>query len=164
MKYKSILFSVVSCLVSSFSVHAIELSSAVKVSTVLKTDKSWDGQPIVYPEGKPEITGVVVEIAPGGETGWHSHPVPSFGMVLEGELEVQLKTGQAKRFTAGEALAEVTNALHNGRNVGQSPLKIIVFYGGVVGQKLSVKEGEEPLNNSGIPRPTDVPALFNHGK
>jgi quercetin dioxygenase-like cupin family protein len=84
---------------------------------------------------------MVVEIAPGGETGWHLHPVPSFGMMLEGELEVHLRTGEVRRLKAGDALAEVTNTWHNGRNVGPGPVKIVVFYAGAVGQKTTVKEG-----------------------
>lgn len=120
--------------------HALEPSAAVKASTLLKTETSWDGKPLAYPSGKAEITGVVVEIAPGGETGWHLHTAPSFGMVLEGELEVQLKDGAVKRQKAGEALAEVVNTLHNGRNVGTVPVKLVVFYAGSVGQKLTVKE------------------------
>ncbi|HLD66320.1 MAG TPA: cupin domain-containing protein [Pseudomonas sp.] len=119
---------------------ALEKSAAVKVEPVLKTTTSWDGKPIEYPAGQAEITGLVIEIAPGGETGWHSHPVPSFGMILEGELEVQLKSGAVNRLKAGEALAEVVNTLHNGRNVGSVPVKLVVFYSGAVGQKLTVVE------------------------
>lgn len=120
--------------------YSLEQSAAVKVSTVLKAQSSWDGQPIEYPAGKAEITGMLIEIAPGGETGWHLHPVSSFGYVLEGELEVQLKNGATKRLKSGEALAEVVNTLHNGRNVGTVPVKLIVFYAGAAGQKLSEKE------------------------
>jgi quercetin dioxygenase-like cupin family protein len=83
---------------------------------------------------------MVIDIAPGGETGWHLHPVPSFGMVLEGELEVQLKNGAVKRLTSGAALAEVINTPHNGRNVGSVPVKLVIFYAGALGQKLTVKE------------------------
>lgn len=86
---------------------------------------------------------MLIEIAPGGETGWHSHPVPSFALVLEGELEVQLKNGVVNRLKAGETLAETVNTLHNGRNVGSVPLKLVVFYTGAVGQKLSVKENAQ---------------------
>jgi len=89
------------------------------------------------------VTGMVVEIAPGGETGWHLHPVPSFGIVLEGELELQLISGAVKRLKAGEAVAEVVNTLHNGRNVGQVPVKLVVFYIGSVGQKQTVKENAQ---------------------
>lgn len=120
--------------------YALEESASIKASTILKTETSWDGQPIEYPSGKAEITGMVVEIAPGGETGWHSHAAPSFGILLEGELEIELKSGAVKHLKSGEALAEVVNTLHNGRNIGSTPVKLVVFYVGAVGQKLSTKE------------------------
>ena len=119
---------------------AIDQSTDVEAKIILKAQTSWDGNPIVYPQGKPEITGMVIEIAPGGETGWHLHPVNSFAVLLEGELEVTLKNGASKRLKAGDALAEVANTSHNGRSVGTVPARIIVFYVGEVGQTLSIKE------------------------
>jgi quercetin dioxygenase-like cupin family protein len=61
-------------------------------------------------------------------------------MVLEGTLEVTLKDGRVKRLQAGDALAEVVNTTHNGHNVGNSSVKLVVFYAGTVGQNLTVKE------------------------
>ena len=119
---------------------AVEPSADVSVTTILKAQTSWDGSPIVYPKGKPEVTGMMIEIAPGGETGWHLHPVNSFAVLLEGELEVTLKNGTSKRLKAGDAFAEVANTWHNGRNIGTVPAKLVVFYAGEVGQALSVKE------------------------
>lgn len=81
----------------------------------------------------------MVEIAPGAETGWHMHPVPSIGWMLQGSLDVSLKDGQIKHLHAGDALAEVVDTLHNGRNVGNDPVKIIVFYAGAVGSAVTVK-------------------------
>lgn len=115
----------------------------VQVTTILKTETSWDGKQIEYPSGKAEITGLIIEIPSGGETGWHQHPVPSFAMILEGELEVKLKDGSTKRLKKGEALAEVTNTLHNGRNVSSETLKLVVFYAGVTGQNLTIRESEK---------------------
>lgn len=140
MKKLRILLPFILSLLWQSGAVALEVSATVKVSTLLKTESSWDGKPIEYPSGKAEVTGMVVEIAPGGETGWHSHPVPSFGFVLEGELEVQLRSGAVKRVKPGEALAEVVNTFHNGRNVGSVPLRLVVFYVGSAGQKLSVNE------------------------
>lgn len=120
--------------------HSIEPAAQVKVSTLLKTETSWDGKPLVYPTGKAEVTGLIMELAPGAETGWHSHAVPSFDLLLDGELEIQLKDGATKRMLPGEALAEVVNTAHNGRNVGSVPVRILVFYAGAVGQQCSVKE------------------------
>lgn len=133
------LFTVVSlCL--PLAAFALDQGASVKVIPLLKTGESWNGAPIVYPEGKAEITALWVEIAPGGETGWHRHAVPSFAMLLEGRLEVTLKDGRVKRLQAGEALAEVINTAHNGRNVGGTPVKLVVFYAGVAGQTLTSKE------------------------
>lgn len=119
---------------------SIEASDKVKVTPLLKTQETWDGKPIVYPTGKAEITGMLIEVAPGGETGWHLHPVPSFGMVMEGELEVELKSGKTRVMKAGESVAETVNELHNGRNKGSVPVKLLVFYAGDTEQPLTIKE------------------------
>jgi quercetin dioxygenase-like cupin family protein len=62
--------------------------------------------------------------------------------MLEGEIEVKLKDGKSKKFHAGEGLAEVVNTLHNGRNTGKVPAKLIVFYAGAEGKKITEKEIE----------------------
>lgn len=119
---------------------SIEASDAVKVTPLLKTQETWDGKPIVYPTGTAEITGLLIEVAPGGETGWHLHTVPSFGMVLEGELEVELKSGETLLLKAGESVAETVNVLHNGRNKGSVPVRLMVFYAGATDSRLTIKE------------------------
>ena len=126
-------------LLSSMGALALEETPAVKVMPLVKTTSSWNGKPIAYPKGQAEISGMVIEIAPGAETGWHAHPVPSFAMVLEGTLEVTLKDGQTKRMASGEALVEVIDTLHNGRNVGKGTVRLVVFYAGAVGVPLTVK-------------------------
>ena len=141
--------TVLICLVAalaSFGAQAIEPNPGVKVTQLLKTTTSWNGAPIKYPQGQAEITSLMVEIAPGGETNWHEHPVPSFGYLVEGTLEVSLADGRKKLLKAGEALAEVIATAHNGRNVGTTPLKLIVFYAGAV--------DKQPLS---VPRPDARP-------
>lgn len=143
MRTTKTIFAFILVLLFQSTAFSLEQSASVKAYTVLKAETSWDGKPIVYPEGKPEITSMIIEIAPGGETGWHLHPVSSFAVVLEGELEVHLKSGEVKRIKPGEGLAEVVNTLHNGRNVGPVPVKLVVFYTGTVGQKLTVKKNAQ---------------------
>jgi len=126
------------------SASAFETKSPLKVTPLLTTTKTWEGAPIVYPQGQPEVSGLIIEIAPGAETGWHSHPVPSFAFILEGTLEVQLKDGRSKRLQAGEALDEVIGTLHNGKVVGDMPVKLVVFYAGAAGQNLTVPAGSSP--------------------
>ncbi|HEX7116021.1 MAG TPA: cupin domain-containing protein [Steroidobacter sp.] len=118
--------------------QAIEPSEKVKVTALLKTTTTWDGAPLSYPEGQAELTGLVIVVQPGGETGWHEHPVPSFGLVLEGTLEVTLKDGKVKRIEAGEAVAEVVGTVHNSRAIGDKPVKLVVFYAGAAGTPVTI--------------------------
>lgn len=112
----------------------------VKAMPLLKTDRSWDGTALAYPAGPAEVTALLIEVAPGAETGWHLHPVPSFAYVLEGELEIRLRTGQSQRLAAGQALAEVVDTAHNGRNPGTVPTRLVVFYIGTPTRPLTVNE------------------------
>jgi quercetin dioxygenase-like cupin family protein len=66
--------------------------------------------------------------------------------MLEGTLELTLDDGRVKLLRAGDELPEVVNRPHNGRNVGSSPAKLIVFYAGVVGTPLSVEEKKSLLD------------------
>jgi len=133
MMRKFILIVVVMCCFCT-NILALDASEAVNVLPLLKTATSWDGQSIVYPQGKAEITAMQVEIAPGAETGWHTHSVPSFAVMIEGRFEVQLKDGRFRSLQAGDVLAEVVNTLHTGRKVGTVPVKLVVFYVGIEGQ------------------------------
>ncbi len=107
-----------------------ELRDGVQVQETLSTTQTWDGAPIRYPEGTAKVTGAIITLPPGTETGWHMHPVPCFALILEGDLVVELKDGRTKRLKAGDTLAEVIGTPHNGKNTGKVPLKIAVFYAG----------------------------------
>jgi quercetin dioxygenase-like cupin family protein len=103
------------------------------VQPLLQTMVNSLGQPIEYPRnGTPEVTALLVEMAPGEETGWHWHPVPLLGYLLAGELTVYQATGEKRVVRTGEVSLESVDVLHNGVNEGATPLKMIVF---VVGLK-----------------------------
>ena len=126
------------CLCCSCAPRGV-IGSGVKLQEVLSASESWGGTPVVYPQGNAQIVGQLIEIAPGAETGWHQHPVPVFGYSLAGELEISLPDGRTKRVKAGEAMVEVSGMLHNGRNIGTTPVKIVVFYASSVGQPVTLK-------------------------
>lgn len=125
-----------------FAASALNENTTPKVTQLLKTTTSWDGKQIVFPKGQGEVTSLIVEIAPHSETGWHEHPVPSFAYIMEGELELKRATGEIKFLYAGDVLPESVGVLHNGRNISEKPVKILVFYMGEVGAKLSVAHPE----------------------
>ncbi len=113
----------------------------VEVKKLLTSSSASNGQPLSYLRTEhPEVTALVVTIPPGGETGWHKHPVPVYAYVLEGMLTVEMKEGQSYQFKKGEAIVEVMNTLHNGRNLGTGSVSLVVFYTGALGVPNVIKE------------------------
>jgi quercetin dioxygenase-like cupin family protein len=103
------------------------------VRTLFHSTLNSTGQAIEYPrEGTPEVTALLVEMAPGEETGWHSHPVPLLGYLISGQLTVVQVTGEKRIVRAGEVSLESVGVVHNGINEGAVPCEMIVF---VVGLK-----------------------------
>ena len=114
-------------------------NNGVLANEVLKTKTTWNGLPLQYLKtNKPEVTVAVVEIAPGAETGWHIHKAPVYAYVLEGTIKVMTENKELT-FTKGQAIAEVQNVKHNGKNIGKDTLKLIVFYGGEEGVPNAIK-------------------------
>jgi quercetin dioxygenase-like cupin family protein len=100
---------------------------------VLQTGETVTDEPIQYPAGKPKITAVEITLAPGQQTGWHTHPVPLFGYILEGELTVDYGPLGKRIYRQGEALVEAMNEAHNGRNSGPGAVKILAVFIGAEG-------------------------------
>ena len=111
-----------------------DYASGVEASLILKTTTTTGHYPAKYLNTeRPEITVMKVEIKPGAETGWHSHPVPLYAYVLEGDLIVEVKGGKTYQFAAGDAIVEFVNVPHNGKNLGTKPVVLIAFYTGEIG-------------------------------
>jgi quercetin dioxygenase-like cupin family protein len=100
---------------------------------VLSTGTTVTDEPIRYPSGTPHITAVELTFKPGQQTGWHVHPIPLFGYVLEGELTVDYGAKGKRTYRKGDALMEAMNEAHNGRNTGRRPLKLLVVFMGADG-------------------------------
>ena len=104
-----------------------EYAKAIVVTPLLKTSTTASGQAIEYPKTtSPEVRVLLVEIPPGAETGWHKHPMPCYAYILSGSVTVELENGKRTTFGAGQAFAETVNTLHNGRNTGTTPVRIVM--------------------------------------
>jgi quercetin dioxygenase-like cupin family protein len=116
----------------------------VKVTKILTSTTAANGQKLSYlVTDRPEVTALVVEIPPGGETGWHLHGVPVYAYLLAGSISVEMADGKSYDFREGEAIFEVMNTSHNGRNKGTVPARLAVFYTGEEG-KPNVARTEKP--------------------
>ena len=118
-----------------------EYNHAVRTTPLLRTSTDVAGTPLAYPIGAPaEVSGLLVELPPGAETGWHRHTVPCFAYILSGEIAVEQKDGPTRTFRAGDAFAELVGVDHNGRTVGAEPVRLVFFAAGVQGNPFTVKE------------------------
>lgn len=118
-----------------------EYNSVVRTTPLLRTTTDVAGTPIVYPTtGTAEVTGVLVELPPGAETGWHRHTAPCFAYILSGEIAVTQKDGPTRTFRAGDAFAELIDLEHNGRTIGDTPVRLVFFAAGAKGQPFTVKD------------------------
>jgi quercetin dioxygenase-like cupin family protein len=69
----------------------------------------------------------VAEIAPGASSGRHRHPGVEVAYVLEGSMVVEHDGEAPITIKAGEALKNEA-AVHNAKNIGKGPVKILAVY------------------------------------
>lgn len=110
-----------------------------EVYVLAKSALSWDGARLpAYPQGQPEITMLRILIPAGATLARHKHPVINAGYLVRGELTVKTDDGKVLHLKAGQALVEVVETWHYGRNEGAEPAEIVVFYAGTVGAPITV--------------------------
>ncbi|MGD9950789.1 MAG: cupin domain-containing protein [Desulfobulbus sp.] len=145
LQVKAVCLGVIGVLLVVSSMLGAGYSSGVTANVLNKTSVTGDGQKIVYPQtDKAEVTAMLVNIAPGAETGWHKHPIPVYAYVISGDLTVELEGGQRFSYSTGNAIIEVVNTMHNGKNTGAEPVKLAVFYLGAEGVPNVIKpEGQQ---------------------
>ena len=115
---------------------------AITTETLLETGRTVIDQEIAaYPDGTPGVTSLILTIAPGGETGWHTHPVPLFVHVLEGEVTVDYGEKGVRTYPAGATFLEAMDWPHNGMNKADVPVRIFTVYVGV-----EVTAGSQPVD------------------
>ena len=69
-------------------------------------------------------------IAPGGHTGWHNHPGPTFVAVAQGEgnLYHAMSGCPGTKYATGTGFMQPPTEIHNMRNEGTTPLVLWAFY------------------------------------
>ena len=95
----------------------------IKDTTILK--QLLNGQGINNKEVQMEI----VTFLPGSVSSPHKHPCPTFGYLLQGELESVFE-GVKHIYKAGDSFYEKPNGLHSltRNNSKSAPAKLLVFF------------------------------------
>jgi len=113
----------------------------VEVDVLAKASSSWDGKTLpCYVEGKPEITILKITIPPKTQLPLHKHPVINAGVLLKGELTVVTEDKKTLHLKAGDSIVEVVNKWHYGKNEGNEPAEIIVFYAGIIDMPITIEK------------------------
>jgi quercetin dioxygenase-like cupin family protein len=114
---------------------------AIRSEVLARSGVSWNGAPLPdYPDGRPEITILRIEIPPQAQLPLHEHPVINAGVLLKGQLTVMTQDGKTLHLRAGDAIIEVVDTWHYGKNEGSETAEIIVFYAGAPGTPITVKK------------------------
>ena len=66
-------------------------------------------------------------VAPGGRTGWHSHPGLLMIAIKEGSIDFYDKDCRKRSFSAGQSFTESADP-HNAFNTGTANARLLVFY------------------------------------
>lgn len=72
-----------------------------------------------------EVAMLNISIAPGGSSGRHTHPGDCYGTVVEGAVELRVEGREPRRVSAGEAWHNSRGVIHELRNVGDSPIRVV---------------------------------------
>ena len=71
---------------------------------------------------------VLAEFAPGAAAGKHTHPGEEMGYILEGTLQLEIQGKPPVTLNAGQAFFVPAGVVHDGKNVGKGPLKVLATY------------------------------------
>jgi quercetin dioxygenase-like cupin family protein len=100
--------------------------------TDLKFKVQGDGEEVTLVPNAQETVMQQVIIAPGGYTGWHTHPGPVLVLVKAGQLTLYSgddPTCTGRTYTAGQAFIDKGQGhVHIGRNEGSENLELWSAY------------------------------------
>jgi len=94
-------------------------NTAVKRTVVKTGDVSVPGREGVIAQ---------IEIATGGTTGRHTHPGDEITYVTEGQGELMVDGRPVQKLKPGEGLIVPGGTIHEARNTGTIPMKLIGVY------------------------------------
>lgn len=108
---------------------------------ILKTTSTWDN--VAYKKlkiKKPEVTVLKIIIDVGESLPMHKHDLVNVAYVKQGTLTVITDDNKEITLHEGEILPELIGKYHYGKNTGNKPIELIVFYLGEKGTPLSVNK------------------------
>ena len=117
------------------------LSYSAQKDVLLKTTSTWDNAEYKKLKiRKPEVTVLKIIINVNEELPMHKHDLVNIAYVKKGTLTVITENNQEITLHEGEVLPELIGKYHYGKNTGNEPVELVVFYIGEKGTPLSVNK------------------------
>ena len=117
------------------------VSYSAEKEVLLKTTSTWDNAEYKNLKIKtPEVTVLKIIINVGEELPMHKHDLVNIAYVKQGTLTVITDKNNEITLHEGEVLPELVGKYHYGKNTGNVPVELIVFYLGEKGTPLSVNK------------------------
>lgn len=116
-------------------------SYSAQKDVLLKTTHTWDNS--AYKKlkiKKPEVTVLKIIINVNEELPMHKHDLVNIAYVKKGTLTVITDENKEITLHEGEVLPELVGKYHYGKNTGDEPVELVVFYIGEKGTPLSVNK------------------------
>ena len=103
----------------AFASVIVAQAPALTRTIVTKADVSVPGREAVIAR---------VEVAPGGVAGWHTHPGDEISYVTDGEATLLVAGQPPRKVAAGEGFVIPAGTVHNAKNDGTVPTKLVGVY------------------------------------
>jgi len=128
-----VLFIMILCITNS--------SYSAEKEVLLKTTSTWDNAEYKKIKIKnPEVSVLKIIINVNEELPMHKHDLVNIAYVKKGTLTVITDDNKEITVNEGEVLPELIGKYHYGKNTGNEPVELIVFYLGQKGTPLSVNK------------------------
>lgn len=120
------------------------VSYSAQKEVLLKTTATWDGAEYKKLKIKePEVTVLKIVINVNEELPMHKHDLVNIAYVKKGTLTVVTDENKEITLNVGEVLPELIGKYHYGKNTGNEPVELIVFYIGEKGTPLSINKNNK---------------------
>lgn len=117
------------------------ISYSAEKEVLLNTTSTWDGAEYNKLKiKKPEVTVLKIIINVGEELPMHKHDLVNIAYVKKGTLTVVTDDNKEITLHKEDVLPELIGEYHYGKNTGDEPVELIVFYLGQKGTPLSVNK------------------------
>ena len=113
------------------ALSAVAVVAALGIGTLAAQQPGFKRTPVQKQElsiKDRDAVQAIAEFVPGGSAGRHTHPGEELSYVMEGTLVLEIDGQPPRTLKAGDSFFVPAGKIHDGKNVGNGPLKVFATY------------------------------------